>query len=49
MSTPLTLTSGKLPLSPEGGIFLLKSLRKQLLLFFSLGKWKKNRRLHRIS
>ncbi|MFZ4673940.1 MAG: cation-translocating P-type ATPase, partial [Chlamydiia bacterium] len=47
---PLDFDEWKIALIPGGGIFLLESLRKQLLpTLFSFGKWKKNRRLRRIS
>ena len=47
---PLNFEEWKIALIPGGGIFLLESLRKQLLpTLFSFGKWKKNRRLRRIS
>jgi Ca2+-transporting ATPase len=47
---PLAYDDWKIALIPGGGIFLLESLRKQLVpTLFSFGKWKKNRRLRRIS
>jgi Ca2+-transporting ATPase len=47
---PLNFEGWKIALAPGGGIFLLESIRKQLLpTLFSFGKWKKNRRLRRVS
>ncbi len=47
---PLDHESWKIALIPGACIFLLESLRKQLLpTLFSFGKWKKGRRLRRIA
>lgn len=47
---PLSEHGWKISLVPGAGIFFIESLRKQLLpTLFSFGKWKKGRRLRRIS